>query len=346
MKSRKFIDHAHLYAKAGNGGNGCASFRREKFVPRGGPDGGDGGKGGDIILRADGEVDSLIDIYFSPHRRAKHGVSGSGQQKHGRNGPDLYISVPLGTEVWDAQTDVMLCDLIEQEQLFTVAHGGKGGLGNVHWKSSTHQAPREHTDGEKGEEAELRLELKIAADIGLVGFPNAGKSSLLTAISDAHPRIGAYPFTTLNPIIGTVIFEDYTRIKVADIPGLIEGAHDGVGLGHAFLRHVERSAFLLYVIDMAGSDCRKPEEDYACLVNELACHREDLATRPSLVVANKMDYPEAEENLKRFTRKTGITPLPICAPLGEGIDELKQKLYELVNQPYDTDPQDNTESES
>jgi GTP-binding protein len=331
MKTRKFIDRALLHAKAGNGGDGAVSFRREKFVPRGGPDGGDGGNGADIILRADGEVDSLVDIYFAPHRRAKHGGNGSGQRKHGRSGPDMIINVPLGTEIWDAETDVLLCDLIDQEQCFTIANGGKGGRGNVHWKSSTHQAPTQRTEGVPGEDAELRLELKIAADVGLVGFPNAGKSSLLTSLSDAHPRIGAYPFTTLNPIIGTVVFEDYTRIKVADIPGLIEGAHDGIGLGHAFLRHVERSSFLLYIIDMGGTDCRKPEEDYRCLVHELACHNDELATRPSLVVANKMDCPEADENLARFIEKTGITPLPMCAPLGEGVDELKIRLHELIN---------------
>lgn len=330
MKSRKFVDRAPLHASAGNGGNGSASFRREKFVPHGGPDGGDGGRGGHVDLIVDPEVDSLIDIYFSPHRRATHGGSGRCQQMHGRNGDDLVVKVPCGTEVWDPESGERIADLIEPGETLRIAEGGKGGMGNVHWKTSTHQAPTEHTEGIPGEHLSFQLELKISADIGLVGFPNAGKSSLLTELSDAHPKIGAYPFTTLNPIIGTIIFEDYTRLRVADIPGLVEGAHDGVGLGHDFLRHVERSRFLLFVIDMAGTDGRTPHEDYTCLTEELRLHKAELAERPYLVIANKMDEEAAAENLAEFIAATGIKPLEISAVLGEGVDRVKEELHILT----------------
>jgi len=244
-KSRTFIDSAVLRARAGKGGNGCASFRREKSVAKGGPDGGDGGRGGHVILKADQDVDSLVGIYYAPERRAKDASHGKGKKLHGRNGKDLIVRVPRGTEVWNAETCIMLGDMVEHGQNLVVARGGKGGLGNCHWKTATHQAPTEHTYGEQGESVCFRLELKLLADIGLVGFPNAGKSSLLSAISDAHPKVAAYPFTTLNPIIGTVVLKNYTSLKVADIPGLMKGAHDGTGLGHAFLRHVERSSHLI-----------------------------------------------------------------------------------------------------
>ncbi len=329
MKARTFVDTATLYAKGGNGGNGCVSFRREKYVPRGGPDGGDGGRGGHVILRCNRDENSLIRLYFAPHQRARNGGHGKGKQLHGRNGKDLYVAVPPGTEVWDPETGVLLGDIVEHDQEFLVARGGRGGRGNVHWKSPTHQAPTEHTDGDKTEQLTLRLELKLVADMGLVGFPNAGKSSILTGISDAHPKIGAYPFTTLNPIIGTLIFEDYSRITVADIPGLIEGAHDGVGLGHAFLRHIERAYCLVYVIDMAGVDARKPHEDYHSLRRELEMHRADLVTRPAKVVANKMDLPEAEENLATFKAETGTDPIRVSASTGEGLDALKAAMSAL-----------------
>ncbi len=250
---------------------------------------------------------------------------------HGKNGADLIVKVPRGTVVMDAGTGEVLADIIEDGEAFRVAAGGKGGLGNVHWKSSTHQAPTEHTDGEPGEEVSLKLELKLVADIGLVGFPNAGKPSLLTKISDAHPRIAAYPFTTLNPIIGTIIFENYTRATVADIPGLIKDAHLGVGLGYSFLRHVERAHYLVYVIDMAGVDGRNPYEDYRNLKQELKLYQGDLVRRPSLVVANKMDCPEAQENLAAFVEETGETPLQISAKEGEGIDELRDAIFSMLN---------------
>jgi GTP-binding protein len=329
VKTRKFIDSAPLYLKAGKGGDGVASFRREKFVANGGPDGGDGGHGGSIILQCDYDTDSLIDIYFAPHRKAEAGGSGRGKQMHGKTGKDLYIKVPCGTEVHNKETGELIVDILETGSEYVVANGGKGGLGNIHWKRATHQAPRECTAGTPGEDISLKLELKIAADIGLVGFPNAGKSSLLTKISDAHPKIASYPFTTLNPIIGTIIFEDYSRLRVADIPGLIEGAHQGIGLGHAFLRHIERSSFLIYIIDMAGVDTRKPFEDLQSLKEELRLHRQELSERPTLVVANKMDLPEAAENLKEFKEKTGINPIEISATEETGIPELKEAIFNM-----------------
>jgi len=329
VKARTFVDTAVVYACAGDGGNGCVSFRREKFVAKGGPDGGDGGRGGHVILRADKDRDSLIQLFYAPHQRAQNAGHGKGKKLHGRNGKDLVVEIPCGTEVWDQDSGIMLADVVQHGEELTVTRGGKGGQGNCHWTTSTHQAPTEHTAGEQGERVALRLELKLVADVGLVGFPNAGKSSLLTGISDAHPKIGAYPFTTLNPIIGTLVFEDYTRLTVADIPGLIEGAHKGAGLGHAFLRHIERSPFLVYVIDMAGVDMRSPHDDYVNLRNELEWHKKKLADRPSLVVANKMDLPAAKENLELFTRETGITPVPVSALARQGLDELRKAVFEL-----------------
>lgn len=334
MKARTFVDTVTLYAKAGDGGNGCVSFRREKYIPRGGPSGGDGGRGGHVILHGNHDISSLIRLYYAPHQRAEHGGHGQGKQIHGRNGRDLRLDVPCGTEVWDSEETHLLADIVEHEQEFVVAHGGKGGLGNCHWKSATHQAPREHTDGDPGEEVALRLRLKLIADAGLVGFPNAGKSSLLEAVSDAHPKVAPYPFTTLNPIIGTVIFEDYTRMTLADIPGLIQGAHQGVGLGDAFLRHVERATFLIFVIDMAATDGRRPHEDYDQLKRELTLYREKLGSRPSLLVANKMDVPAARQHLDTFVRETGVRPLEVSAQTGEGVDTLKRELFRMKNAPH------------
>lgn len=316
-----------MHARAGNGGDGCMSFRREKFVPKGGPDGGDGGRGGHVILRGNQDTQSLVHLYYNPHQRAKHAGPGKGKRLHGRNGADLVVSVPCGTEIWNADTGELLGDIVEDGVELMVARGGAGGLGNWHWKSASHQAPTERTAGEKGEEIGLRLELKLVADVGLVGFPNAGKSSMLTVLSDAHPKVAPYPFTTLNPIIGTMVFEDYTRLKVADVPGLIEGAHSGVGLGHKFLRHIERSSFLVYVLDMAAVDGRNPVQDYRSLRNEVRLHRNDLAERSFLVAGNKMDLPDARENADTFAAETGITPIPTSAVTGQGVDELKSALH-------------------
>jgi len=330
VKSRTFVDQVTLHAIAGDGGNGCVAFRREKYVPRGGPSGGDGGRGGHVILQGDRDVASLIGLYYQPHQRADNGGHGQGKNLHGRNGRDRIVKIPCGTEVRRAGDGALLADILAHEQTFRAARGGKGGLGNTHWKSATHQAPREHTDGEPGEQAELRLTLKLLADVGLVGFPNAGKSSLLSVLSDAHPKVGAYPFTTLNPVIGTVIFEDYSRLTVADIPGLIEGAHDGVGLGHDFLRHIERAAALVFVIDMGAVDGREPADDYRKLREELRLHREDLDRRPSIVVANKMDLPAARDNLAAFQRETGADPMAVSAIARQGLDALRSALRRQV----------------
>jgi len=305
------------------------SFRREKFVPKGGPDGGDGARGGHVILVADKDVSSLIGIFYAPHQKAEHGGHGKGKQLHGRNGKDNHVKVPCGTEVFDGETGELLSDMLEHGEELLIAEGGKGGLGNCHWKSSTHQAPREHTDGVKGQQITVRLQLKIVADVGLVGFPNAGKSSILGKISDAHPKVGAYPFTTLNPIIGTLQFEDYSTLTVADIPGLIEGAHEGIGLGHAFLRHIERAAALVYVLDMAGVDGRDPQEDYINLRKELEYHKPDLVDRPSIVVANNMDLPDAESHRDEFHEKTGIETVAVSTISGDGLVALREAIHDI-----------------
>jgi GTP-binding protein len=331
VKSRTFVDTVVAHVYAGRGGNGSASFRREKFIPKGGPDGGDGGRGGHVTLLVDPDMSSLVAIYYSPHLRAGHAGAGGGQQKHGRNGKDLVVKVPRGTEVRVRESGEFLGDLVEVGEELRIATGGAGGKGNVHWKTSTHQTPIERTEGKAGDVCELRLTLKIVADVGLVGFPNAGKSSLLTAISDAHPKIGAYQFTTLNPIIGTLIYEDYSRLTVADIPGLIKGAHEGIGLGHAFLRHIERARYLVFIIDMAACDGRSPAKDYADLKEELRLYNLELQDRPALVVANKMDLPEAEENLEEFKKATGLDPLLISALEETGLEALRTAIRDVAH---------------
>ena len=331
MKAHKFVDSVSVQVRAGKGGNGCCSFRREACVEKGGPDGGDGGRGGHVIFRGDHDEDSLQRLYFAPLLFAEDGFAGRGQQMHGRNGRDLLVKVPCGTTVHDPVSGARLADIVDHDQQVVVARGGTGGKGNVHWKTSTHQTPHEYTAGTPGEEFRLQLELKLLADVGLVGFPNAGKSSLLRRISDAHPRVAAYPFTTLNPIVGAVCFPDYSQIRVADVPGLIEGAHDGVGLGHEFLRHIERSRLLLFVIDMAGVDGREPWADYRALRRELKLHNAALAEQPSLVVANKMDLPEAAAKLKTFRRKVRVAVLPVSTVDGRGLDALKRRLQEALH---------------
>jgi GTP-binding protein len=330
VKARKFVDSAKVYAAGGNGGNGCCSFRREKFVPKGGPDGGDGGAGGDVILRADHDTDSLIHLFFQPHQRAGSGQHGKGKKRHGREGTDLVIPVPCGTEVWDDATPELLGDLLHSGGELIVARGGKGGLGNPHFMTSTHQAPIECTPGDAGELRVVRLELKIAAQFGLVGFPNAGKSSLLSRVSHARPKIAAYPFTTLNPLIGTVVFDDFTTTTIADIPGLVKGAHQGIGLGDRFLRHIERATSLIFVLDMGGSEERDPLEDYRILRDELAQYRAELLQRPALIVANKMDLPAAADNLVAFRTKSKTDPIPVSALTGEGIEAFKRALRRLA----------------
>jgi GTP-binding protein len=359
-----FIDRVRVHAKAGDGGDGSASFRREKFIPKGGPDGGDGGDGGDVILRADTHTDQLANLFFEPILKAKPGGKGSFRQRHGKSAPDLVVPVPVGTLVYrfptpephdpfaeppeeeepsetpkskkglpDPMQEDLVADLDQVGKEFIICHGGKGGRGNIHFKSSRNRAPRRFTEGTPGEEGWFLLEMRSIAFAGLVGYPNAGKSTLLRAISRAHPKVGSYAFTTRNPQVGVVDLEDYRKTTVADIPGLIEGAHENRGLGHQFLRHVMRCSYLLMVLDMAGSEGRSPLDDLKALRRELELYNPELAARPWCIVANKMDMPEAEANLKLFKKKyKGVTILPICAELGEGIPELKSFLYEKVEE--------------
>ena len=347
MKTRTFIDQVDVIVRSGKGGDGSASFRREALVAFGGPDGGDGGRGGDVVLRGSTHVNSLISLYFDPKLFAEDGVPGSGKRCFGRRGKDLVVDVPCGTLATDADTGLVVADIVSPGQRVVVAKGGAGGYGNVHFKSAVNQAPTEHTPGGPAEELRLHLELKTIADAGLLGFPNAGKSSILTALSSATPKIASYPFTTLNPIVGTIEYDDFAQIRMADVPGIIEGASQGVGLGLAFLKHLERARVLVYMIDMAGTDNRKPWDDYRVLAEEISAFNPELAERPFLVVANKMDQAAARKNLKRFVKETGVTPIALsCAPTlkdlreyadlkdysGEvGLDAFKSELRKLVN---------------
>ena len=320
MKAKSFVDAVDVIVRSGKGGDGSTSFRREALVAFGGPDGGDGGRGGDVVFAASEHVNSLISLYYDPKCFAQDGGPGLGQKMFGKRGKDLVVPVPLGTEVYEIDTGLLVADITSPGQRVVVAHGGAGGYGNVHFKSSVNQAPTEHTPGGACEERRLRLELKTIADIGLLGFPNAGKSSILSSLSSAEPKIASYPFTTLNPIVGTIFFDDYAKIQMADVPGIIEGAAKGVGLGLAFLKHLERSKALLYVIDMEGTDGREPWNDYLVLRKEIEEYSPELASRPSLIVANKMDGAAAAENVKRFVKETH-----------KRLDKLKGKLRELVS---------------
>ena len=364
MKGIVFKDRVKVQVTAGKGGDGCVSFRREKFVPRGGPDGGNGGHGGNIFLQADKDVDSLVSLYYRPLQRAEDGGKGGGANCTGLTGRDLIIPVPCGTVAYEisgrrptapaedqdpeaADGDAHDLELAPQvdpgqalgEQAWVgevvndgdqllVAKGGKGGRGNLSYATSTHQTPREFTAGTDGEFKHLLLELKMVAEVGLVGYPNAGKSTLLSKLSHAHPKIAAYPFTTLNPQIGVLAFEDYTTVRIADIPGLIDGAHLGVGLGYDFLRHIERTRLLIIVLDMGGVDGRDPLKDFEGLRKELALYNPELPHRPTLVVANKMDVPGATDHLARFRKETGVDPMPMAADQNEGIEPLKKALYD------------------
>ena len=331
MKSRRFIDRVTVQVRSGKGGDGSKSFRREKYVDRGGPDGGDGGRGGHVVLVGDENTDSLQPLFFEPLLFAPDGEKGTGQGMHGADGKDLIRRVPCGTQVFDNATGGRLEDITTHGQRFIAARGGAGGLGNVHFKTSTNRAPEKFTFGKPGEECELLLELKSIADAGLVGFPSAGKSSLLAALSDAKPKIAAYPFTTLNPIIGAVDFENFAQIKIADIPGIIKNAHEGAGLGIEFLRHIARAKLIIFVIDMAGVDAREPWTDFKTLRAELKSYDPELLELPSLVVANKMDVPQAKTNLSQFKRKfRGVKPIPVSTITGDGLTALKSALFELL----------------
>ena len=346
MKTRTFIDQVEVDVRSGKGGDGACSFRREALVAFGGPVGGDGGRGGDVVVRGSTHVNSLISLFFDPRLYAENGVPGSGGRCFGRRGKDLVVDVPCGTLVTDAETGLVVADITSPGQKVIVAKGGAGGFGNVHFKSSVNQAPTEHTSGGASEERRLKFELKTIADAGLLGFPNAGKSSLLKRLSSAAPKVAAYPFTTITPIVGTIEYADYAQIRMADVPGIIEGASRGVGLGLAFLKHLERSRVLVYVIDMAGTDNRKPWDDYAVLAKEIAAYSVELTERPFLVVANKMDRAAARRNLARFVKETGVTPIALsCEPslkdLREyadlkdygglvGLDAFKEELRRIV----------------
>jgi len=385
-----FVDRIKVFAQAGHGGSGCVSFRREKFVPKGGPDGGDGGRGGDIILRADSHVDNLTNLFYEPIIRAKSGGHGQGKKMHGRSAPAKVVKVPVGTivypfreddesrkrstpkafgavhrqalnsesvreqgvqrptsnaEVVDSSTDPStishqpstsspFVDLTIDGQEFVLCRGGKGGKGNVHFKSSRNRAPVQYTEGEEGEQGHFLLELHTIANAGLVGYPNAGKSTLLRKISAARPKVAPYPFTTLHPIVGVVDFSGYRRATIADVPGLIEGAHRNVGLGHDFLRHITRCQLLLFVLDVAGSEGRNPIEDLQNLRREIDLYDPRLSQRPWLVIANKMDLPGATENLAALRKRfSSIEIVPVSAIKGEGIEELKETLERCLRIP-------------
>ncbi len=325
-----FIDEIKIYARAGHGGKGCVAFQREKYRPKGGPSGGNGGRGGDVILEADHDLNNLIAQYYQPRLIAPNGKPGLGKGMDGHAGKDLVVKVPCGTLVWKLDSEPV-ADLTEHGQRFVLCKGGRGGLGNRNFATATRQTPRFAQPGEPGEEGDFRLELRIMAEVGLVGYPNAGKSTLLAAISKARPKIAPYPFTTLHPQIGIVEYPDYHRLTVCDVPGLIEGAHRNVGLGHQFLRHIERCVVLVLLLDMAGTDGRAPWDDYRHLLSELELYDPGLVQRPRLVVANKMDEPVAAENLKRFKRRIRRTlVLPISAAFDQGIEEFKQTIREAV----------------
>jgi len=382
-----FIDEIKIYAPAGHGGKGCVAFHREAYRPKGGPSGGNGGRGGNVILQADHDLNNLINQYYQPRLIAEAGEAGMGKGMDGHAGKDLVVKVPCGTLVWRLQetgalpdepdeespqvgfklassarpiirqaggnraveVDLsaepepdpdrpelqreLIVDLIEHGQQFVLCKGGRGGLGNRNFATSVRQTPRFAQPGEVGEEGNYLLELRVLADVGLVGYPNAGKSTLLTGISKARPKVAPYPFTTLTPQIGIVEYPDWKRIQVCDVPGLIEGAHRNVGLGHAFLRHIQRCKLLVLMLDMAGSDNRKPWEDYQQLLRELELYDPSLPDRPRLVVANKMDEPSAEANLKQFKRKIRKTPLlTMAAAFDEGVDKFKQAIRDELTE--------------
>ena len=371
-----FVDHIRIFAKAGDGGDGAATFRRESFVPKGGPDGGDGGRGGSIILRAKTHADNLTPFFYEPIIKAKNGERGGSRQCFGKSAPDKIVPVPVGTIVYrlpredegeqidpavthgdgamfvdfsqqpeaeekperDGKATIdpseleIIADLTQPEQEFVLCQGGKGGIGNVHFKSSRNQVPTRYTEGTPGEQGYFYLELRKIADAGLVGYPNAGKSTLLGRISQAHPKVAPYPFTTLTPHIGVVDLPGYRRVTVADIPGLIEGAHANVGLGHDFLRHIVRCKLLVFVLDMAGSEGRGPLEDLQKLRRELDLYDPKLSERPWIVVANKMDLPGALEKLKHFkTRYKKLEVIPIGKDSDDALETLKARLGELVH---------------
>jgi GTP-binding protein len=328
-----FIDEVRIRVKAGDGGNGILAFRREKFVPRGGPSGGDGGRGGDIRMIASTHYNTLLHFRFNPEHTAQRGRHGEGSTKKGRDGVGIDLQVPVGTIVYDEETGEKLFDFTQAGQSFTVAKGGRGGRGNARFATSTHQTPTEHEDGKPGEEKKLRLELKLLADVGLVGFPNAGKSTLISRVSAARPKIADYPFTTLEPNLGVVSTDDQRSYVVADIPGLIEGAHEGHGLGIQFLKHIERTKVLVHLVDVSEASGRDPVRDFEIIIAELANFSDEMAHKPMLLVANKIDVAQDPSRVEALAEVARLRDLPfftISAVTGLGLDKLKRALEEIV----------------
>lgn len=321
----QFIDEVKIDVKAGDGGAGCVSFRREKFIPRGGPDGGDGGRGGNVVFEVSPSISTLLDLRHRPHLKAGRGGHGMGKNRHGANGKDLLIYVPAGTMVKDVETGEILADLTEPGEKVVLLKGGRGGQGNARFATSTHKAPKFAQPGEPGEARLLRLELKLLADVGLFGFPSVGKSSFIAKVSAARPKIADYPFTTLTPNLGVVYYKNYRSFVVADIPGLIEGAHQGAGLGHRFLKHVERTDLLLHFLDLSHMPERNPIREYEALNRELLLFNEELGGKRQIVVVNKIDLPDVRERLPEilpYFKELEITVFPISAITGEGIEAL------------------------
>ena len=333
-----FIDEATIRVKAGDGGNGCLAFRREKFVPRGGPSGGDGGKGGDVIMESSERHNTLVHFRFNPEYKAERGRHGEGSNKTGREGANVILKVPVGTIVYDQETGDKVWDFSHADERIVIAHGGRGGRGNARFATSTHQAPREHEEGRPGEERVFRLELKLLADVGLVGYPNVGKSTLISRISAARPKIADYPFTTLQPNLGVVAVgdqKDEISFVVADIPGLIEGAHEGAGLGMQFLRHIERTRLLVHLVDVSDASGRPDVvKDVEIIMGELDSFGAHLAEKPMLMVASKIDVANKDKlaQLKQYCEKKKLPLFPISAVTGEGIEKLKYAMAEKVDE--------------
>jgi GTPase len=328
-----FIDEVRIYVKGGDGGNGCLAFRREKFVPRGGPSGGDGGRGGDVYLVATPHQNTLLHFRFNPEHKAERGRHGEGSNRTGHEGKSIELETPVGTVVYDADSGVKLHDFTTPGERFLLARGGRGGRGNARFSTSTHQAPTEHEDGHPGQERRLRLELKLLADVGLVGFPNAGKSTLISRMSAARPKIADYPFTTLEPQLGVVALDDFRSFVIADIPGLIEGAHLGHGLGIQFLRHIERTRLLAHLVDVSDFSGRDPVHDFEVIMQELAAFSAELAGKPMLLVAAKIDAaqdPARIESLRALAAERGLPFFAISSVTGEGLDPLRFAMAERV----------------
>lgn len=340
-----FIDRARIFVQSGKGGDGMSSFRHEKFVPKGGPNGGDGGQGGNVVLVADRNVNTLVDFRFRRLFKAKPGGKGEGSNKYGRNAEDLLITVPLGTIVKDEETGQVMADLSRDGQRAIVAKGGRGGRGNWRFRTSANRTPTFAERGEPGEERWLRLELKVLADVGLLGYPSVGKSSILRKVSAAQPEVAAYHFTTLNPILGVVNLPDHRSFVMADIPGLIDGASEDVGLGHDFLRHIERTKILIHVVDVSGIEGRDPIEDYEKINAELAKYSEKLARKRQVIAANKIDLLGDSDNLERlmdYMTAHGVEVYPICAMTGEGMDKLLERVWTMLEE-YVEEPDETTE---